>query len=420
MTNDIWISGWQTTSALNTQRAGAAILHVGNTIYAIGGVDGVDFMDSVEFSKINPGGSVSDWKVTSSMGTERGFFDAVYHNGYIYAVGGGNGPSGENLLRSVERAQVLADGTLGPWILEQAKLNYPRRCVKLITTGNKIIALGGFGGVLLDTVEEATINKDGSVNQWRILPQKMTIPRYVNTAKKLDNTIFVLGGHRETEGSGLNAIESSRIDTNNVLGDWKQVNPMKQARYALSSATANNYLYAAGGLNGAIYLDSIEKTRINGQGELSEWQTTTSLASPRANFGTVTYKGHIYIIGGTNRDGYYASVEYASINDKGDIGFWGTKQQAAAYESHQASLKRTKHRQLPNRGVVTQVIHTNMYSYVEVKQTNRILWIAAPKSEFAINDKIRFSRGVTMTNFHSRTLDRDFPTIIFVEHVQKE
>jgi len=418
-TGEIWVAGWQDTAPLNTQRAGAAIIKVGDVIYAIGGIDGVDFLRTVEYSLIQDDGALSPWRLTAPLNERRGFFDAVVHHGYIYAVGGANGPGGKNLLRTVERARIQVDGSLGPWQQDRSQLTYPRRCVKLALAGDTIYALGGFSGTLLDSVERARIRTDGTLEPWSLEDKPMTMPRYVNTVKKIKNALYVIGGHNQSEGSGRIEVEYATINANNKLTPWKGTTAMAFGRYALSSAAYRDYLYAMGGLQGAIYSDVIETSRTNARDGLGIWRTNTTLSSPRANFGAVVHDEFIYVIGGTNRDGYFRSVEYASINEAGEIGFWATPAMAAAFKQQRDSRNSARQTKLPNGGRVTDIIHTSLYSYIEVEDGGTRRWVAAPRSEFAPGDRIRYSRGVTMTNFHSSTLKRDFPVIIFVERVER-
>jgi len=416
--NPQWYPGWQQTTAMNVQRAGAAVLESNGRIYVIGGIDGIRFLDSSEYSTIQNGGTLSNWKMTSPLNEERGFFAAVEHHGFIYIAGGGNGPNGGHYLQSVERAKILADGSLGPWITEPATLNYPRRCAKLVVAGNMLYALGGFSGTLLDTVERAEIRKDGSLGKWSLEQNRMTMPRYINAIKKYHNTVYAIGGHNQNEGSGLTEVEFASFDKPYALGVWRRTTPMQIPRYALASAAHGNFVYALGGLNGAIYSDAIEKGLIGPQGEIQTWQTTTPLSSLRANFGTVMFEDRIYIIGGTNRDGYYNTVEVAGFNNTGDIGFMATPQQIASIKNN--SLAKTGGPDLlPNTGIVKQIIHTQLYSYIEVSLDGNDQWLAAPRSDFAVNDSVKFSTGLTMTGFHSKALQRDFPSIIFVERIQQ-
>ena len=69
---------------------------------------------------------------------------------------------------------------------------------------------------------------------------------------------------------------------------------------------------------------------------------------------------------------------------------------------------------LPNKGKVVSVIDASIYTYIEVSQGDKVIWLAAPAVALKKDDNIRFSDGVEMKDFHSKTLDRTFPSIIFV------
>ena len=416
-----WVAGWKPQAGLNVARAGAAVVKAGSNIYVLGGVDGRDFLRSVEVTQINKDGSLSPWRLTRSLNEERGFFSAAVDQGYLYAIGGGNGPYGKHLLQSVERAKIQADGSLGPWKTLASQLALPRRCVKVLIKGKRIYALGGFGGTLLDSVESAAILAHGTLGPWRLETQAMTMPRYVNAAKRVGDLAIVIGGHRETEGVGLKAVEVAHLGDAGIKGQWQASSTLQYGRYGLSAASDGQTLWALGGLDGAIYSDRIEKATIKQAGPIAQrlgaWQETTALSSPRANFGVVVASGRMYIIGGTNRDGYYNSVELAHINDQGDIGFYGSVAQAAAYQQRNESKVVTV---LPNGGQVIEVIQTSAYSYLKVEGDAGARWLAAPRGEYQQGDGIRYSRGLTMTNFFSRSLGRKFGEILFVERVDKE
>jgi hypothetical protein len=248
----------------------------------------------------------------------------------------------------------------------------------------------------------------------------MTMPRYVNTAKHIGDLAVVIGGHRQDGGVGLKAVETARLDGNGIASDWRADAPLTSGRYALSAATDGHTLWAIGGLDGAVYSDRIEKTVVATgamKQHLTPWQETTPLSSPRANFGAIVDNGFLYIIGGTNRNGYYKSVEVATINDAGDPGFYGTAAEARAYEKRRAATKKPP---LPNSGRVMAVVQTNSYTYLKVMGNGGSRWLAAPRGDFNKGDNIHYSRGLSMVQFYSRSLGRTFDEILFVERVEKD
>ena len=409
----VWIPGWQETSALSTARAGAAVVTHNGVIYMLGGIDGHDFLGSTEFARVQSDGTLTAWQPGPPLLEARGFVEAAVHDNWIYIAGGGNGPNGHNLLRSVERARIQADGSLGPWIAEANNMQVPRRCSKIIATKKGLYSFGGFGGALLDTVEHAVFLKDGTLGPWQLEPATLTMARYVGGVKGLGNHAYMIGGHDQVRGVGLTSVEWARTKPDGAFEKWQSTSELQIARYGLSTTSHKGVVYALGGITGAEYVDSIERSQATANGELEAWSLTTPLQQPLATFSTVVHKNWIYVISGTNRSGYARSVQYASFNPQGDIGYWGNQQQAQAHQQN-AAQRSAQQVQLPNAGVVREVVHTQAYSYISVDGPSGTTWLAGPKTEVAMGSRIRYSQGVSMTNFFSKELQRSFPEVVFV------
>lgn len=417
--SSVWIPGWHDTAELNIARAGAAVVVADGFIYMIGGVDGRVFLNTTEYAKIGVDGSLGPWQQGPLLNEERGFSEAIIHDGFIYVVGGGNGPYGHNLLRTTERVRILPDGSLDTWISEKSLMVIGRRCSKIQVKGDYIYSFGGFGGVMLDNVERAEISADGSLGKWSLEPELMKFPRYINGVKKIKGAAYVVGGHDERKGVGITEVERAEFIDSGGLKAWEKATPLRTGRYGLATALHGDYLYAVGGITGVEYLADIEKTKVGSNGDLAEWRSTTALSVPRAMFSVVTSKDWVYVLGGTNRDGYLTSVQFAAFNDAGDIGFSGSKEEAAKYkEEAEARAEAARKAKLPNEGVVMEVVHAEMYSYIKVAGKEGVVWLAAPKIELDLDTRIRYSKGVLMSNFYSKELKRSFPAVIFVGQVK--
>ena len=414
----VWIPGWKQTSSLKIPRAGAAVVVANDIVYLIGGIDGQDFMNTTEYARIKKDGSLGTWLPGSRLQEARGFTEAIVRDGFIYVVGGGNGPYGHNLLRTVERARIFSDGSLGPW-QKQSDMQVTRRCSKAIATDKKIYSFGGFGGVMLDTVESAEFQPDGSLGEWHLEPEIMTLPRYINSIKMVGNRVYAIGGHEQERGVGITSVEMSQLDKDGTLQKWQTTSPLQIGRYGHSTAAHGNYVYAMGGLSGAEYLDTVEKTTVAANGELGTWQLTTPLSQPRANFSAIHYGNYIYVLGGSNNDGYLTSVEYVTLNSAGDVGFWGSAMESATYQAVVAEAK-SQRTELPNSGLAQEVIQTEGYTYLQIrKRDGSVEWVAGPKIELPVNSLVRYSKGVSMPDFYSKELQRNFPMVLFVGQVQK-
>jgi hypothetical protein len=107
------------------------------------------------------------------------------------------------------------------------------------------------------------------------------------------------------------------------------------------------------------------------------------------------------------------------LNEAGDIGFWGSTQEAESYKAATA-LSRVKNSLLPNEGIVKEVVQTGAYTYFQaLKNDGSSEWVAGPKLQLASGSKVRYSKGIAMSNFFSKELGRNFPMVLFVGKVEK-
>ena len=73
--------------------------------------------------------------------------------------------------------------------------------------------------------------------------------------------------------------------------------------------------------------------------------------------------------------------------------------------------------QLPQKAKVLSSVDAAGYTYIEVTQNKKTLWLAGTKVAVKKGDVIRFDDGMVMTNFNSKTLNRTFPSVLFVNRV---
>ncbi len=67
-------------------------------------------------------------------------------------------------------------------------------------------------------------------------------------------------------------------------------------------------------------------------------------------------------------------------------------------------------------GKVSKSINVPGYTYVEVDTGDDKIWAAVPSTSVTIGEQVSFSIGIPMQNFYSKTLQRNFPVIYFVDH----
>ncbi len=66
-------------------------------------------------------------------------------------------------------------------------------------------------------------------------------------------------------------------------------------------------------------------------------------------------------------------------------------------------------------GKVIDIIEAAGYTYVQVDTGSSQLWAAGPSTPFNKGDMVAFDTGMPMNNFHSKSLNRDFNLLYFVD-----
>lgn len=64
-------------------------------------------------------------------------------------------------------------------------------------------------------------------------------------------------------------------------------------------------------------------------------------------------------------------------------------------------------------GTVLETMNAAGYTYLYIDSGTAKSWVAVPETAVAAGDTVSYSQGMQMKNFHSKSLDRTFPTITF-------
>ena len=128
-------------AALTTARRGHSVAIIGDWVYVIGGVDAEQrTLDTVERARIRADGTLDRFAPVPGVvltTVRRGHSNAVV-GGWLYVIGGENGPLG-----SVERAEIGAGGELDPFSVAPITLSVARRAHGTAVLGNFLYVLGG-------------------------------------------------------------------------------------------------------------------------------------------------------------------------------------------------------------------------------------------------------------------------------------
>ncbi|VAW84016.1 hypothetical protein MNBD_GAMMA16-213 [hydrothermal vent metagenome] len=315
--------GWAYAQSFQFERRAFSSAAHHNHIYIMGGVNNNGkYVRTVEYSKINSDGSLEPWQTTTPLSENRFYLDSVVIGRFIYVIGGANGPLGDDNipLASVERAEILADGRLGPWI-KQAYLTTPRRGLRVVHHNQTIYALGGYNGSFLRSVERANVLPSGEIISWDAELEHSLIDRYIHSAAIHNNKIFLLAGHVDkSDVMSYSDVETTTLQPNKAISPWSmEPSRLKQARFIASATAFNNYLYIAGGHDGTRRLNSVEFARISKQGRVSSWRNASTLNTARSATTLLHYRNFIYVLGGSSDHGVSNTVEYAMQDKWGNL-----------------------------------------------------------------------------------------------------
>ena len=68
-------------------------------------------------------------------------------------------------------------------------------------------------------------------------------------------------------------------------------------------------------------------------------------------------------------------------------------------------------------GKVVETMNAAGYTYVQVDDGEKKVWAAAPEFKVAVGDEVIVPQGMPMNNYHSKSLDRDFDVVYFVDSI---
>lgn len=117
--------------------------------------------------------------------------------------------------------------------------------------------------------------------------------------------------------------------------------------------------------------------------------------------------------------GYMYERGKGIAKDEVEAGKWYQKAAAlgnanAMRRLEHANAKSRLEAELSRNGKVLSSIDAGIYTYIELTENGKTIWIAAPTIKVKKGDTIRFSEGAIMTNYFSKNLNRTFESVIFV------
>lgn len=319
------------TMSLPNPRWNQGTAVAGGYMYVVGGNNGSINRPTVYWAKLdtntyavnspNPGnGTCADWCTNTQydLPAARTSLSLVAYNGYLYALGGedasctaANGTGANGICNTVYVAKIGANGEPQLW--------HPT---------------------------------DPNQNNWSYWYRDadLSSPRSYAAAAAYNNRLYLLGGKTDTAAGGVTTVEFTNLNPTGTLTPWSStgMTALPSARFGHGAHAYNDYLYLVGGNSNGTLTNTVDYVKIRSDGTLAGgWTGANDFSVPRTSWGgtfSAIWGGYLYISGGcaaidaegqctaagiTNGGTYQAggtgtSVELASINADGSLGFWGS------------------------------------------------------------------------------------------------
>lgn len=148
--------------------------------------------------------------------------------------------------------------------------------------------------------------------------------------------VYVIAGN--SGASTLSTVQYAKVNANGNVGNWSTTTSIPAVRANPSAAVANGYIYVTAGSvdnTNAGATDTVYYGKLNKDGTISSWTTSAnpinvSGSQKRWQHSTIAYNGYLYVINGID-DGANIrnSVYYSKLNADGSNGTWAATNNAA-------------------------------------------------------------------------------------------
>ena len=172
-------SAWTTTESMNVARSGHTVITYANNLYVLGGHDGSNYLNDVQFAKINSDGSVEDWGYSTSLPQRVRNGDGFAANGYMYMFAGRSDDTtctSNTYVAPISANTSIASGNnptgIGEWYQTRSPLNGAVRygAAAAYNEGRAYVMGGACGSTLTYTGADRT--------QYATLQSQPQVARY--------------------------------------------------------------------------------------------------------------------------------------------------------------------------------------------------------------------------------------------------
>ncbi len=288
---------------------------VGGGTFAIASVSG-----RTSFAALTVDNSLGDLFTASSSGLTR---FAISQNGNV-GIGTGTPLYAFDVNKKTAAFNSGQDGTISSWTnTTDTGLSGQLEQFGLVFINGYVYHVGGYDAPsVLDTVRYARVKNDGTLDNWVTSPNVLPEARLWHGTVTVNGYIYSIGGHSSVASPTNPAVYYTKVNSDGTISSWGSTTPLPSPRIRIthSVATANGYIYVVGGENSSAQT-TVWYTKVNADGTLGPWLTGSSLPVATSDNAVVVDNGYIYSMGGLAPAATNA-IYYAKINYDGSIGPW--------------------------------------------------------------------------------------------------
>ncbi len=313
---------------LATARAGHTSAVLGNVLVVLGGENAGGNLNSIERATLGVGGALGAFATATgaTLATARNNHVSEVVGNFVYSIGG----DGASLLASVERASFNGSGSLGAiGTVTGVTLSAPRSGMGLAVIGPAVYLFGGHDrGTYLRTIDRALVSPDGTIGPFAPVAGTLTVARAGVASAVIGNSVYLVGGNN---ASGYQpSVERATIAADGTLGPFAVVAglTLQVAQTYTANAVIGNFMYLFGGdgpITSTNHLDVVQRATIAADGTLGSFSQVGTLTGIRSYTTGAVLGSAMWILGGHNNAHQPMSgTERAAINVDATLGAFTT------------------------------------------------------------------------------------------------
>lgn len=194
---NIAADSWASSTAFNIARSGTTAISYGNNLYILGGYDGTNYLNDVQYTQINSDGTVDAWIYSASLPGKLANGDGFAANGYMYLLGGRSADTtceSNTIAAPISANTTIASGNnptgVGDWYETNVKYSGNRYGAAAVYNDGKAYVLGGGCGATITYTGANRIVQTTMQSQ----PQVAKYSRMIDTDTDVFPTKFLLNG----------------------------------------------------------------------------------------------------------------------------------------------------------------------------------------------------------------------------------